>query len=211
MSVTLDHLVVAAASLGQGAEYIHSVLDVYPVMGGKHVLMGTHNMLLNLGNQTYLEIIAIDPEAPHPGRPRWFGLDEPEVQAQLGKSPRLIHWVARTDDIRASVASSSLDLGEVSEASRGDLRWLITLPKDGKPLGDGLIPTLIEWGAAHPTDSLSGAGCELLGLTGFHPDPEPIGSALKTIGAQDSLRLERTPELRLEARIRTPSGVKLLR
>jgi hypothetical protein len=28
----------------------------------------------------YLEIIATDPEAPAPGRPRWFGLDQPALR-----------------------------------------------------------------------------------------------------------------------------------
>ena len=32
--------------------------------------MGTHNLLMRIGDQVYLELIAIDPEAPTPGRPR---------------------------------------------------------------------------------------------------------------------------------------------
>lgn len=211
MALTLDHIVVAADSLKQGAEYIKSVLDVYPMMGGKHVLMGTHNMLLNLGNRTYLEAIAIDPEAPSPGRPRWFGLDEPEVRAGLRERPRLIGWVARTDDIHAYLAASPVDLGRISEASRGDLRWLITIPEDGKPRGDGLIPTLIQWGETHPTDSMPDSGCELLELIGFHPDPQPIHQTLTQLGLERSLRLEQGDSIRLEARIRTPSGIKALR
>lgn len=135
MAATLDHLVVVATSLEQGAKYVKDVLDVYPMQGGKHLLMGTHNRLLGLGRRAYLEVIAVDPEAPHPSRPRWFGLDEPETQVQIRERPRLLHWVARTEDIRASVAASPVNLGMVSEASRGDLRWLITLPGDGKLRG----------------------------------------------------------------------------
>jgi hypothetical protein len=41
--------------------------------------MGTHNRLLKLGEGFYLELIAIDPQAPPPGRPRWFGLDRLEL------------------------------------------------------------------------------------------------------------------------------------
>lgn len=37
--------------------------------------MGTHNLMLRLGDSSYLEIIAINPAAPAPGRPRWFALD----------------------------------------------------------------------------------------------------------------------------------------
>ena len=58
--------------------------------------MGTHNRLLKIASeaypQAYLEIIAIDPEAPRPARPRWFGLDEVDLSA----GPRLVHWVGRS-------------------------------------------------------------------------------------------------------------------
>ena len=42
--------------------------------------MGTHNRLLGLGTNVYLEVIAIDTEAAPPARPRWFSLDTPEMQ-----------------------------------------------------------------------------------------------------------------------------------
>ena len=57
--------------------------------------MGTHNLVLKLGDSLYLEVIARNPKAPQPGRPRWFGLDR-------NRSTGLRTWVARTDDIRAA-------------------------------------------------------------------------------------------------------------
>ncbi|MBC7940386.1 MAG: VOC family protein, partial [Chitinophagaceae bacterium] len=92
----VDHLVVAATSLDQGVAWCEATLGVTPGPGGKHALMGTHNRLLKISTETFpncfLEIIAIDPDAPPPGRARWFGLDG----LDLSSGPRLVTFVART-------------------------------------------------------------------------------------------------------------------
>jgi hypothetical protein len=49
----LDHIVVAAARLEHGVEWIAQRLGVEPQPGGKHVAMGTHNALLKLGPRAY--------------------------------------------------------------------------------------------------------------------------------------------------------------
>ena len=70
-----DHLVVAASTLDQGVEWVRSLTGATAQSGGKHVAMGTHNALLKLGERSFLEILAIDPDGIKPSRPRWFGLD----------------------------------------------------------------------------------------------------------------------------------------
>ena len=73
MTTEVDHLVIAADSLEQGSAWCERTLGAKPVAGGRHALMGTHNLLLQLSStafeRVYLEIIAIDPDAPAPGRP----------------------------------------------------------------------------------------------------------------------------------------------
>ena len=63
----IDHLVVLASSLDEGAQWCEAVLGVTPGPGGEHALMGTHNRLLSLASpaypQAYLELIAINPGA----------------------------------------------------------------------------------------------------------------------------------------------------
>src|SRR5690606_1679690 len=71
--------------------------------GGEHPRMATHNRLLRLGDTLYLEVIAPNPAAPAPGRPRWFGLDGLGPQSP----PSLATWVVRCTDIRASAAAAS--------------------------------------------------------------------------------------------------------
>jgi Glyoxalase-like domain len=176
----LDHLVVAARSLADGVAWCEATLGIVPGPGGEHAFMGTHNRLFGIGSaafpRAYFEIIAIDPAAPRPARPRWFDLDSPALQRALAGGPQLIHWVARCDDVRSTVTelrAAGIHRGEVLQAERatprGLLRWQITLRDDGRRLFGGALPTLIEWGDVHPADTMPPSGVTLaqVGVAGL--------------------------------------------
>ena len=103
MNCDIDHLVIGTASLEQGLSWCEATLGIPPGPGGVHPFMGTHNRLLRIDGpgfaNTYLEIIAINPAAPPPGRVRWFGLDDPVVQDRLALGPQLLTAVARTPNV----------------------------------------------------------------------------------------------------------------
>ena len=152
---------MAARTLDEGAAWVEAKLGVAPVPGGKHPVMGTHNRLLFIGPGNFLEVLAIDPDAPAPGRPRWFDLDDPAMTARLARSPTLIHWVERTTDIEASLRDYAHTV-EVLSLTRGDYRWRIGVPRDGKLPAGGALPTLIQWqGKLHPADALPDTGVRL--------------------------------------------------
>ena len=169
MALELDHVVVAARTLDEGAAWIEARLGIAPAGGGKHAVMGTHNRLLSLGPAAYLEVMAIDPEAPPPGRPRWFSLDTPEMAARLESGPALVHWVARTDDIRRDVALFPGPRPEILEMQRGDFRWRMGVPADGLLPDAGTRPTLIQWLGDRPSSVLRDAGVRLERLRLHHP------------------------------------------
>jgi hypothetical protein len=211
ISAALDHLVVAAATLEEGEDHLEALLGVRPQRGGKHVAMGTHNSVLKLGPQIYLEVIAVDPEGAAPARPRWFELDTKVMRASLERGPRLIHWAARTDDIDAARQAYPVGLGPAHSMERGAFRWRITIPEDGHLPGEGLVPTLIEWpDARHPSDALPESGLRLAALAGAHPEPATIRAALAALSLDETLKVtyDRTP--RLAALLQTPRGTVIL-
>jgi hypothetical protein len=169
----LDHLVLTAPTLAQGVQWCEAVLGVTSGPGGTHALMGTHNRLFNIGSQgfpqAFFEILAVDPAAPPPSRPRWFGLDEIDP----GAGPRLRHFVARSGAIDAQAAAlraAGLDPGPAIAASRdtpqGRLTWRLTVRDDGRLLAGGALPTLIDWGhTPHPTTKMPACGVTLRALT----------------------------------------------
>ena len=207
MRCEIDHLVVTAPSLQSGGDYLKSILGVAPGPGGAHPRMGTHNLLLRLGDAAFLEVIAPDPAAPQPGRPRWFGLDD----AGALRAPRLSAWVARTDDLRTCPDDLLDSCGAIETQTRGTREWLITIPADGHvPLG-GALPMLIEWqrprtpaGAGLPQ-----AACTLASLGLRHPEPARLRALLERLGLHDRVEIVAGGPA-LWADIAAPAGVRRL-
>lgn len=217
----LDHLVVLADTLDQGAAWCESTLGVAPDAGGRHPLFGTHNRVLAIGSDAfplaYLELIAIDPAAAAPARKRWFDMDDGRLSQQVrAHGPRLIHWVARVPDLHeatARLAMLEIDRGEVLHASRmtprGLLEWKIAVRPDGQRLFDGCLPTLIEWGAVHPATSLAPRGVVLQSLAFRHPRAPALEEACAAAGLA-GLDIQASAQPALEAVLATPRGAVTL-
>ncbi len=211
MTCELDHLVLGAHTLAQGAIFVEALLGVKPQPGGAHAAMGTHNLLLRLGAHAYLEVIAIDPAATATARPRWFGLDDERTRQKLRDSPCLLTWAARTQNIDIAAHGSPLSLGPIYSMSRGAYAWRITIPDDGALIGDGLVPAVIQWdGDAHPVEQLGQRGCELVTLEGMHPAPGSIAPVLAALGLERTLAPVRADHARLVATIRGPRGIRTI-
>lgn len=210
MKSTLDHLAIVAPDLDTGCAFVTRVLGVELQPGGAHPRMGTHNRLLRLGPQTYLEVIAINPSAQRPERPRWFGMDHLAADAPA----RLATWVARTDDIHGISAACRAIVGAPEPMTRGVLSWQITIPADGRLPLNGSAPTLIQWEQTpHPASAMLDQGCALLALDVFDPDPDEVQALLSAINFSGPVHLHAlgpTSTPYLLAHIQTPSGLKTL-
>lgn len=209
MRFVLDHVAIAALDLAEGVRFAESALGVAMGPGGRHALMGTHNRLLGVGGGAYLEVIAIDPDASAPERPRWFALDDADNRARLARAPRLAAWVAQTDDIDLAVRSFGRVAGSAVEVSRGDLSWRLTVTDDGRLPFGGAFPALIAWpDGTHPTRRMADSGCKLLRLQVEHPQADEIADLLRPFLDDTRVAFRQGPEPRLMAEIATPGGLR---
>ena len=199
----IDHLAVSALTLDEGTAAVEEALGVRLSPGGQHPLMSTHNRLLGLGD-VYLEVIAADPAAPAPGRPRWFRLD------RFSGAPRLTNWIAAVDDLDAALAAAPAGTGRATDLARGDLRWRMGVPDDGGLPYDDAFPALIQWlGSAHPAGRLPDVGVRLRRLLVVHPEAPALRAALGPV-ADARLVVEAGAAKAMRAEFETKGGTRVL-
>jgi len=203
MTLTLDHLAVAAQTLEEGTEAVEAALGVTLQTGGRHAHFGTHNRLLGLADGLYLEVIATDPGAPAPAFPRWFDLD------RFAGRPRPQAWICRTDDLDGLIAAHP-GAGQAVALARGDLRWRMAVPETGVLPYDNAFPAVIEWqGEAHPAARLAASGCALRRLVVAHPEAAALGALLGP-ELRDARVVFEPGAPALRAEIDTPNGLRVL-
>ena len=120
-------------------------------------------------------------------------MDDKALQKAVAQEPRLITFVASTDDIKAArhaLRTQEIERGQIVHASRksnkGTLNWQITVREDGERLFNGCLPTLIQWGKPdaaeplrlHPRNSLPRSGVTLHSLAVQHPSADKLQAAL---------------------------------
>lgn len=196
-----DHLAVSCQRLADGVDAVEANLGVALSAGGEHPHFGTHNRLLSLGGTEYLEVIAIDPGAPPPGRARWFGLDG------FAGPPRLTNWILRCDDLEAARERLGPGIGAAIALERGNYRWRMAVPETGLLPFDNCHPALIRWDSAHPAQALPESGCHLRELVVTHPE---AGRLKDLLGLEDPRIRFETGVAALRACIETPSGTHWL-
>ena len=216
VTAAIDHLVYGVPELSVGIVRMAELLGVAAAPGGRHEGRGSHNALLSLGADTYLEIIAPDPTQPQPRGPRPFGLDSLAA-------PRLItfavHAAHAGEPRPATAAEDRLERWRAQAAARGYvpapvaamsrrrtdgslLNWHLCQHRE-LPFG-GAVPFLIDWGAADSPAASAPPGCRLLDLEVCSPDAAAVGAALHALGVTVRVRGGSQPALR--ATVATPRG-----
>jgi hypothetical protein len=201
----IDHIVMGARTLEEGAAHIERLLGVKPQAGGRHEGAGTHNLLLGLGPDCYLEIIAPDPDQPEPPHPRLFDLDDPATRMMLESEPRLLTWVARTSAMDVIISRLGPRGGNVREMHRGDLMWRMAVPPQRQDM-DNLVPALIEWKGERAGKRLRDSHFRLTGLEAEYPDAEALRLALDERGLGEAMMVKRGAHPRLIARLQGADG-----
>lgn len=206
----IDHFAIGCKSLEKGCAELKNKLGVDVPRGGKHDAMSTHNCVMQSGNESFFELISIDPDAPEPNRTRWFTLDDPNTQKKISERARALCWVVNTNDLDAVIKASPVDLGEIVTFTRGDRSWRLTVPSDGHLPENGLLPAFIEWSPGpHPSTGQQDLGVRLKTVKLSHPEPEKLSEILKKLNVAHLADVN-LGESGLSFELDTPNGAVIL-
>ena len=197
-----DHFALACQNLEDGVDFVEALTGVRAAPGGPHPGIGTHNALLSLGNDVYLEIIAVDPNQDEPSGPRPFGIDD-------HRGPRLAAFAIHpTDDesidsVAETIRNHGTDPGPVVAMSRvkpdgEEISWRLT-----RSNRLGLVPFVIDWGDTPNPATITPPGCSLIEVRGAHPEPSHVNSLHQQLGLK--VNVSEGPES-LEIILETPNG-----
>jgi hypothetical protein len=185
MTSQIDHLVLGAEDLSSATQALEFDFGVPFDVGGEHPVMGTHNRILRLQADFYLEVIAANP-AGLPQRTRWFSMDDPKTKLRLSQGVHPLCWVLQVEDIHEARKNCGYDPGEVITMSRGDLEWQITAHR--------LTPSPVQ----------------LIHLEITHPRPSSIEHILQRLGAPPEVNITQgNPALCFH--LNTPKGSVVLK
>lgn len=204
-----DHLAILTTRLEHGIAYVQDTLGVPLSPGGQHPHFGTHNAVLSLGPTEYLEVIAIDPDAPALACPRWFDLDRFQKDAQGVDVSVFGRWILRTEELNAELERLGPQVGTPIALTRGDFAWRMAVPETGALPFDNAHPALIGWDGPHPAGRLPDIGCRLSSLSVEHPDAATLQAQVMI----DDPRISFVPsnDCGLTAEIETPNGRRVLK
>lgn len=203
----IDHIIYTAPNLEDGIQDIERILGVYAIIGGRHPNYGTHNALLSLGNHTYLEIVAPDPESTLEKTKLW-------LKESFNKGPHLATWVLTADDIQGlhtKALSHGIKVGEISHGERvkpdgSILRWTLSDP-NAMPFS-GALPFLINWGnTIHPAQSAPSAG-QLKKLLLIHPQAQKLRKLINVLNCP--IEVQQGPNYKMKAFIESINGLVVL-
>lgn len=199
----LDHLVWLAGDLDAACAQFEAASGVAPTYGGAHA-SGTHNALVSLGKEVYLEIAApvAGAQAGHPWVDAARRRPEPHLYAYCMRSAQPLATLAKQAKAAGMDAFGPLP-GSRTTPQGQTLEWQLFIPVlQGS---GGVIPFLIDWhDTPHPAEPYSGEAA----LTGFeleHPEPEGLKEALAMLAPGIDLK-KSAQSVAMTAEITTPRG-----
>jgi len=204
----LDHLVYCVMDLEDAILEIFKKTGIRAAEGGRHLNQGTKNALIKLGEQSYLELLAIDSENKNITRSRWMGID-------LIRAPKITRWAIHSQNLEEDSAvlkrcddrMGEIIIGAREKESGSSLRWKMTKPLSTPEVE--LIPFMIDWSLSesHPSNDLQ-QQCRLVSLS-FHDNLD-----IRKVDALHFLfgdfQIEEASEASIRATIEGPSGSMIL-
>lgn len=200
----IDHFAIACPDLDEAITWFEDLTGVTPSAGGAHPGVGTRNALVSLGDRTYIELIAPDPDQPEPPVSRPFGIDS--VTA-----PTLTAFAVAPTDIDDAVerlrSEVGFDLGSVTSMSRRrpdgvELAWRLT--RHVTPPSGAVVPFLIDWADSPHPAATAAAGCSVASIAVRTPDAASVAAALAIL--ELDIEVDEAAEPAVHLSLESPRG-----
>lgn len=165
---TVDHIVLGVNNLWFGMAQLKALTGVDPVIGGVHPSLGTHNALISLGDETYLELLAPNPDAA-PASINAMGRGYLQKIRSLRQITPVL-WALGSTDLertRNLLGDAGIELGAPAPGSRRkpDGSLLAWQTAELVSPGSDASPFFIQWtGPGTPADNTP-KGCTLSRLS----------------------------------------------
>jgi hypothetical protein len=195
----LDHIIIGYPNLEDGMARLFQLCGYHAAVGGSHPGRGTRNAILNLGNNSYLELLS-----PDPAQPALLWHQEIATLTEL----TIVGWAIRQRDLdqlasllkERGVPCSDPIAGSRVRPDGQTLRWRMLLLADDRK---GNLPFFIEWDSASPHPSADAPGGCLL------QQFRPTGPLPEIPPPQANMRLHLVPgkQSQWEAKIAALNGV----
>lgn len=204
----VDHLVYCVHDLETTIEHFTDAYGITPVIGGRHLHKGTRNGIISLGNDSYLEILAIDKDNKNVTGNRWMGIDHLQ-------QPKMTRWAMKSDDIRSDLTAiknirpdlCQIDIGQRITPSGQVLKWNMSVPLPDPEVE--IIPFFLDWSdsEAYPSQGLEQL-CTLKKIEITHPQPKEIQLMYKELGLE--LKITESSEASIMVTFEGPKGKLIL-
>ena len=196
----LDHIVFGSYTLEEGTVFVENMLQAKLSDIGYHKDMGTHNRVIRISENVYLEVVAIDPKRKNLKNRKWFNLDNSNLQSKLKKSPQIIGYVIENNDRNINKYYDPF-----FEASRDRYKWKFAMPTfnnilDSEIIETGIIPSLISWKSEKPIYQMKKNQFELISFEiEFSETQQQFNNFLKSFGEIEyvsvSMKIEVNPSI----------------
>ncbi len=203
----IDHIVYAVPNLQQGMDDFEKLSGVRPTYGGKHLHQGTHNALVNLGENIYFELLAIDPDNNNVPAPLWMGMNlitEPTITRFAIKSNDMERDCSILEKINPLLAETKTGMREKKDGTI--LNWRLSIPLASPKIE--MIPFLLDWqDSQHPTESLK-QNCSIIDFRLHHPAASTLKKQL--IPFELGLEIMESDTIAFELKVKSPNGTLVL-
>ena len=200
----IDHFVYVTDDLERTKTYFENKTGVTVNYGGRHLDKGTHNAIFRIGERSYFEILAPDPQRNPDIELSWLG-------TQNISYSRISRWCIAPENYERGLnfmnGESKYEFhslpGSRKKLDGSLLEWNLGLCDKESDID--VFPFLVDWGkSVHPTVNMK-SECKIQSIEIHHKCPEKIRKITNEF--QIKANITKSEDVKISIILDTPRGI----